>query len=122
MNILIDTQLFIWLLETPQKISREHTAILKSRHSFFLSSISIAEMMIKSSIGKLTVNYDPADMAEKSGLKLLDFGAKDATLLKSLPMHHKDPFDRMLISQCINRSFTMMTNDSKFEPYDCSLV
>ena len=122
MNILIDTHIFIWLLKTPKKISPEHTAILKSPHSFFLSSISIAEMMIKSSIGKLRVDYDPVEMAEKSGLKLLDFSAEDATLLKSLPMHHKDPFDRMLISQCLNRNCTMMTNDGKFEPYKCSRV
>ena len=122
MNIFIDTHIFIWLLKSPQKLSPAHIALLKSPHTFFLSSISIAEMMIKSSIGKLTVDYDPVEMAEKSGLKLLDFGAKDAALLKSLPMHHKDPFDRMLISQCINRDCMMMTNDTKFEPYDCSLV
>ena len=93
-----------------------------SPHTIFLSSISVAEMMIKSSIAKLEVDYDPVEMAVKSGLKFLDFSAEDAALLKSLPMHHKDPFDRMLISQCINRNFAMMTNDSKFEPYDCSLV
>ena len=79
-------------------------------------------MMIKSSTGKLEVDYDPVEMAKKSGLKLLDFSAQDAVLLKSMPMHHKDPFDRMLISQCINRDCTMMTNDRKFEPYDCALV
>ena len=122
MNILIDTHIFIWLLKTPKKISPEHTTILKSPHNFFLSSISIAEMMIKSSIGKLRVDYDPVEMAEKSGLKILDFSAEDAALLKSLPMHHKDPFDRMLISQCINRNSTMMTNDGKFKPYKCSLA
>jgi PIN domain nuclease of toxin-antitoxin system len=122
MNILIDTHIFIWLLKTPRKISPQHIAILKSPHTFFLSSISVAEMMIKSSIGKLEVDYDPVEMAGKSGLKFLDFSAEDAALLKSLPMHHKDPFDRMLIAQCINRDCSIMTNDSKFEPYDCSLV
>jgi PIN domain nuclease of toxin-antitoxin system len=121
-NILIDTHIFIWLLKTPGKISPEHTAILKSPHTFFLSSVSIAEMMIKSSIGKFQVDYDPVEMAEKSGLKLLDFSAQDAALLQALPLHHKNPFDRMLISQCINRDCSMMTRDSQFEPYDCSLV
>ena len=99
MNILIDTRIFIWLLKTPRKISPEHIAILKSPLTFFLGSISVAEMMIKSSIGKLEVDYDPVEMVEKSGLKFVDFNAEDAVLLKSLPMHHKDPFDRMLISQ-----------------------
>jgi len=122
MNILIDTHIFIWLLKTPRKISPEHIKILKSPHIFFLSSISIAEMMIKSSIGKLDVDYDPVEMAEKSGLKLLDFSAEDARLLQTLPMHHRDPFDRMLISQCITRDCSMMTNDGKFGLYSCSLV
>ena len=45
MNILIDTHVFLWLLKTPRKISPEHIAILKSPHTFFLSSISVAEMM-----------------------------------------------------------------------------
>ncbi len=79
-------------------------------------------MMIKSSIGKLKVDFDPVEMAGKSGLKFLGFSVEDAALLKSLPMHHKDPFDRMLISQCINRDCSIMTNDRKFGPYDCSLV
>jgi len=48
--------------------------------------------------------------------------AEDAVLLKSLPMHHKDSFDRMLIAQCINRDCAIMTSDSNFESYDCSLV
>ena len=122
MNIVVDTHIFIWLLKIPRKIKREHIAILKSPHTFFLSSISVAEIMIKSSIGKLEVDYDPVEMAGKSGLRFLDFSAEDARLLKSLPMHHKDPFDRMLISQCINRDCAIMTNDDKFGPYDCSLV
>ena len=122
MNILIDTHIFLWLLKEPEKISQEHTAILKSPHTVYLSAISIAELMIKSSVGKLTVDFDPVDLAEKSGLKILDFNGEDANTLKLLPLHHKDPFDRMLISQSINRDLSIMTNDSKFKLYDCSLV
>ena len=122
MNILIDTHIFIWLLKTPQKLSEEHTALLRAPNSFFLSAISIAEMMIKSSIGKLKVDYDPVEMAIKSGLTLLDYSAEDARAIQSLPMHHKDSFDRMLISQCLNQKLSIMTNDIKFELYDCHLV
>jgi PIN domain nuclease of toxin-antitoxin system len=99
MNILVDTHIFIWILKAPEKISAEHLHLLKSPHNFFLSSISITELLIKSSIGKLNVNYNPVEMALKSGLKLLDYSADDASQLKNLPLHHKDPFDRMLIAQ-----------------------
>jgi len=122
MNIIIDTHIFIWLLKTPEKIEHEHIQLLKSPHDFFLSSISIAEMMIKSNIGKLNVDYDPADMALKSGLKLLDFSAYDAIQLKDLPLHHKDPFDRMLIAQSICQGIPIMTCDKQFKYYECDLI
>ncbi len=122
MNIIIDTHIFIWLLKKPEKLEPEHIQILKSPHEFFLSSISIAEMMIKSSIGKLNVNYDPVDMALKSGLKLLDFSAQDANYLNKLPLHHKDPFDRMLIAQSLCLSMPIMTCDNKLKYYECDLI
>lgn len=122
MNIIVDTHIFIWLLKKPEKLEPEHIQILKSPHEFFLSSISIAEMMIKSSIGKLNVNYDPVDMALQSGLKLLDFSAQDANYLKKLPLHHEDPFDRMLIAQSLCLSMPIMTCDNKFKYYECDLI
>ena len=122
MNIIVDTHIFIWLLKKPERISAEHYQQLTQPHTFFLSSISIAEMMIKASIGKLTVDYDPILMAKKSGLSLLDFSAKDAVALKELPFHHKDPFDRMLISQSMTQKIPIMTNDKQFTRYNCHLV
>ena len=122
MNIIVDTHIFIWLLKEPERLTPEHVKILKSPHEFFLSSISIAEIMVKSSIGKLNVDYDPVDMALKSGLKLLDFSAQDANHLKELPLHHKDPFDRMLIAQSLCQRASIMTSDNKFKHYQCDLV
>lgn len=122
MNIIIDTHIFICLLKKPEKLEPEHIQILKSPHVFFLSSISITEMMIKSSIGKLNINYNPVEMALKSGLKLLDFSAQDANHLKDLPLHHKDPFDRMLIAQSLCQNIPIMTCDTKFKYYECDLV
>ena len=122
MNIIIDTHIFIWLLKEPKKLSAEHYQQLTQPHAFFLSSISIAEMMIKASIGKLTVDYDPILMAKKSGLNLLDFSAEDAVTLKELPFHHKDPFDRMLIAQSMTKKMPIMTSDKQFKRYNCHLV
>ena len=82
MNI-IDTHVFIWILKKPEQLRPEHVKTLTSAHVFFLSSISIAEIMIKASVGKLNVDYDPLDMALKSGLKLLDFSGQDANHLKA---------------------------------------
>jgi len=122
MNIIIDTHIFIWLLKNPEKLSAKHTRLLKSPHTFYLSSISIAEMMIKANIGKLIVDYDPVDMALRSGLNLLDYTAHDAHQLKNLPLHHKDPFDRMIIAQSLCQSMPIITSDSKFTYYKCDLL
>ena len=70
-------------------------------------------------MGKLELSFDPIDAAERSGFEMLDFSAKDALLLKDLPFHHRDPFDRMLITQAISRKLVFVTQDSLMDLYDC---
>ncbi|HCH33765.1 MAG TPA: PIN domain nuclease [Oceanospirillaceae bacterium] len=123
MNIIIDTHIYLWALTCPERLSKSFRYELESpANVIWLSSVSITEMMIKSSIGKLTLDFDPILLAQQSGFLLLDYSAEDAVPLKSLAYHHKDPFDRMLISQSISRSYKIMTADSKFALYDCKLV
>ena len=78
--------------------------------------------MIKSSIGKLKMEYDPLEYVEKSGFEFLDYTSRDAVLLKDLPFHHRDPFDRMLIIQSIANKYPIVTNDEKFTPYNCKVI
>ncbi len=61
-------------------------------------------------------------MVEKSGFESLDFTPEDAVLLKEMPFHHKDPFDRMLIAQSIANKFHIMSDDRMFKLYDCKLL
>ena len=78
--------------------------------------------MIKASIGKIEVNFDPIDAAKLCGFDFLEFSAQDASLLKDLPNHHKGPFDRMLITQSMANKYHIMSVDRKFELYDCKLI
>jgi len=122
-KIIIDTHIFLWALSDPDKIHPPKRVELETAaNTIYVSSISIVEMMIKASLGKLSFNFDPVEMAERSGFELLDFSALDVMPLKGLPFHHKDPFDRMLIAQGISRNYTIMTHDSKFNPYECKLI
>ena len=82
----------------------------------------ISEIAIKASLGKLELGFDPIDVAERSGFEMLDFSAKDALLLKDLPFHHRDPFDRMLITQAISRKLIIATQDSIIDQYDCQIL
>jgi len=122
-KIIIDTHVFLWAICDPDKIDKRHRAELETAANIiYVSAVSMVELMIKSSIGKLNVDFDPVAIAEQSGFELLDFSAQDALPLKDMPFHHKDPFDRMLIAQSMNRGIPMMTTDGKFQLYDCKVI
>ena len=78
--------------------------------------------MIKASVKKLQINFNPVALAKESGFALLDFSAHAALLLKDLPFHHKDPFDRMLIAQSIVDNYPIMTEDPKISLYNCRVL
>lgn len=123
MKIILDTHIFLWSLSEPEKINPEKTFEIKTlANTIYISSISIAEIMIKASLNKLDIPFDPIEMVEKSGFEFIDFNAKDAVLLRDMPFHHKDPFDRMLIAQSIANKFHIMSDDRKFKLYDCKLI
>ena len=123
MKIIIDTHIYLWALAKPNKIATEKRRELESlANTIYVSSITIAELMLKASLGKLTIDFDPLVLTEEMGFVPLDFSAADAVLLKTLPFHHRDPFDRMLIAQAIAQKFSIMSDDRKFERYDCRLV
>lgn len=123
MKIIIDTHIFLWALTEPEKLHLKYIQALETRaNTVYVSSVSIAELMIKSSIGKIEIDFDPIEIAKRSGFELLNFSPEDALALKELPFHHKDPFDRMLISQAMNRNFSLISDDGKFKQYECKLL
>jgi len=123
LNILIDTHIFLWAISNPDRLRPHHRAELETQaNTVYLSAISVAELMIKSSIGKLEVNFDPVAIALETGFQLLSFSGNDALQLKALPFHHRDPFDRMLITQALCNHYAIMTDDAKFSLYDCKLI
>lgn len=123
MNILIDTHIFLWSVFEPEKLSKKHLSELETlSNTIYVSSISLVEIILKNSIGKLDIDMELTEIAEESGFQLLGFSAKDAIALKQIPLHHKDPFDRMLISQAINNNFYLMSEDNKFKHYVCKLI
>jgi len=107
----------------PEKLNDKRRYDLESpANEIFLSSISIVELMIKHSIGKININFDPLEMAQRIGLDILSFSGTDAITLGDLPLFHKDPFDRMIIAQAINNSLNLMSDDSKFIQYKCNMA
>ena len=123
MKIIIDTHIFLWVLSDPKRINKTRRVEIETLSNIvYVSSITIAEIMIKASIGKLNCNFNPVELAKKSGFEILDFNGEDALLLKDMPFHHKDPFDRMLIAQSIANDYPIVTDDTKFKEYECRLI
>ncbi len=123
MNIIIDTHIYLWAISNPENLKNHQRSELETlTNTIYLSAISVAELMIKSSIGKLEITFDPVAIADETGFQTLSFSTEDALLLKEMPFHHKDPFDRMLIAQALSNNYAIMTDDSKFSFYDCKLA
>lgn len=123
MNILLDTHIFLWTLSSPEKIDPQRIREIETPvNRIFVSSISIVEIMIKASLGKLAIVFDPVEMIAKCGFEALSFTVEDAVLLKDMPWHHRDPFDRMLIAQSIANGYPIMSDDRKFADYACRMI
>ena len=123
MKLLLDTHIFLWALSEPNRLTQKQVIAMEDpTNTVYVSSISITEIAIKASLGKLELVFDPLDAAERSGFEMLDFSAKDALILKDLPFHHRDPFDRMLITQAISRKLMIATQDSIIDRYDCQIL
>ena len=123
MDIILDTHIYLWALSEPERLSEAKRRTMEDlSNTIHVSAVTIAELMIKASIGKLQVPFDPVALAKQSGFSLLDFDAESALLLKDLPFHHRDPFDRMLIAQSMTTNHPIMTEDPKFDKYPCKTL
>ena len=91
-------------------------------NTVYVSAISVAEIAIKASLGKLTVTFDPNEEIRAAGFEPLHFTGRDAARLQTLPFHHRDPFDRMLISQSLEAHIPIVTQDPAFRLYGCQLA
>ena len=123
MKILVDTHIFLWMLTSPQRLNDKRRYELETpANEVFLSAMSIAELMIKHVIGKIHVEFDPLEMAKEMRIEILSFSGDHAMLLGKMPLHHKDPFDRMIIAQAIVNRLPLMSDDPKFRAYNCKIV
>jgi PIN domain nuclease of toxin-antitoxin system len=116
---LLDTHIFLWWLEDSDRLKKDLKDIIAdSKNEIYISSVSIWEIAIKSSLGKLDIEASLDDIIGRCGFKELKISAKCAVGIKNLPRHHNDPFDRMLISQAINHNLVLISVDRYIKKYD----
>ena len=121
MRLLLDTHVLLWaVLNDPRLTAVQAQAI--SDGELYLSSASVWEIGIKRAIGKLDVPDDLFDIAVDAGCRSLPISWTHAEAAAALPLHHADPFDRMLIAQARCEGLSLVSSDTKLAAYDVDLV
>ena len=122
MRVLIDTHVFIWWTSDVKKLSsRVHDLLLDPSTEAILSVVSIWEMQIKLSLGKLQFRTDLSELVDdeisRNRIELLPLSLSHIYALSYLPNHHRDPFDRILIAQSMDEDLQILSIDEKFDAY-----
>ncbi len=120
MRLLLDTVILIYAVESPELLSKRAMSSLKNPDNIReLSSISLAEIAIKSSAGKLKLSVGMLRQAlEDLSVRVLPYTARHAFELFALDLHHRDPFDRQIIAQALSEEIPIVSSDEKFHLYE----
>lgn len=127
MNVLLDSHSLIWaLLKDPRLSPRARHAFSPGGDRLHLSIVSLWELSIKITIGKLrtigsSITYF-RDECREHGIEILPLKFDHIVRLESLPLHHRDPFDRLLIAQAIEEDLTLLTADEGLRRYPVKTI
>ena len=119
MRLLLDTAILIYAVQAPERLSKRAAAALQNLENVLeLSAISITEIAIKASLGKLRLTAAMARQAiQDLDIRILPYTGEHALRLFELPLHHGDPFDRQIIAQALSEKIPVVTPDEKFRLY-----
>ncbi len=126
MAFLLDTHALLWVIGDSKQFSKKVAAIIEDQsNEIYVSSISLWEISLKFKIGKLNLTgFNPEDIPkflEDLNIGIIELNQQDASSYHKLKENfHRDPFDRMLIWQCINRRYTFISKDSEVKKYKIS--
>jgi PIN domain nuclease of toxin-antitoxin system len=123
MRVLLDTHVFLWAVAGSPLLRPSARQLIESADAVHVSSASIWEIAIKSSLGK--IDADPAALAaaiDASGFVELPVTAAQAAGVATLARHHGDPFDRLLVAQALALPLRLLTADAQLKPYSDLVV
>ena len=123
MTYLLDTHSFLWAIFSPQKLSKSARETIRDRENeVAVSVVTFWEISLKHALGKLDLvkvkPEDLLDVAEKTGIEILQITPQETASFHNLPrLTHKDPFDRLIIWQAIQRKMPLISRDREFKDY-----
>ncbi|MEG4458139.1 type II toxin-antitoxin system VapC family toxin [Microcoleus sp. N9_A1] len=119
-RLLLDTHALIWFVSNDTNLPVSTRDKIESADDVFLSIASLWEMAIKLNIGKLPLQGNFEDIEPQliaAGITILPVTFADTVQFRYLPLHHRDPFDRILVAQAINHSLVLVSRDVAFDAY-----
>lgn len=123
LRLLLDTNALLWWLTRPRVLNRHaHAAIADPTNAVFVSPVSLYEIGFKTSAGKLRQRIDVLAELAEVGFAQLPLTWQHAHAAGALPLHHRDPFDRMLVAQAKIEGLTLVTRDQRLEDYQVALL
>lgn len=124
MRLLLDTHLFLWWLSADKRLSVAANDVIVDRaNEKFVSAASLWEIAIKVALRRLDISHDQMEHAmQANGFAELPITGRHAAQVASLPFHHRDPFDRMLIAQSLVEPLHLMTHDEALTHYSNTVM
>jgi PIN domain nuclease of toxin-antitoxin system len=116
-RLLLDTHVFLWWCQDDRRLKRPARRAIQDAGAVFVSAVSAWEVGLKVALGKLRIPGPFSAAVSASSFDELPIGFAHAAAASSLPMHHTDPFDRMLVAQCQVESLTLVTHDRQLQAY-----
>lgn len=118
MKVLLDTHALLWMLEGDERVPQWLIEAGETGNPVLLvSHVSIWEVAIKASLGRVEVVDDLPSLLEEVGVNWLEITAEHVWGVKDLPFHHRDPFDRLLVAQALHEDLVVATSDPAFSKY-----
>ena len=127
MRILLDTHAFLWsVMDDPKLSDRARSIFLDADNELLISAVTGFEIAVKYALGKLELAEPPRDFIENrilnNALTQLPISLSHTYRLSHLPPHHRDPFDRLLISQALEEDIPLLSTDSAFGLYNVEVI
>ncbi|MEU4773253.1 type II toxin-antitoxin system VapC family toxin [Micromonospora sp. NPDC023644] len=122
MTLLLDTHVALWAITGDATLAQDFLERLRHDPDIFLSPVSLWEITIKQTAGKLVGPADLAEQVRDMGFRELPVTHAHAVAAGRLPFHHRDPFDRMLVAQAVVEGLTLVTRDASIALYDVDVL
>jgi len=126
MRYLLDTQVLLWIFGESNKLTTTATQIVKDQeNSLYVSQASFWEVAIKVNVGKLNLPFELETLVQETlsnHIEILEIEMKHIYKYVNIPLHHRDPFDRLIISQAMVEDLSVISSDDKFSFYDIQRI